>query len=93
MVGRRYVALLADVFIIIGMIVIGTAGRMDVAIGGSAIAGVGGALAELAAFAGIAELAPVRRRGTYLGTALLFNLPFCASQAYGIYLLSFCVDC
>ena len=65
------------------MILIGTAGRIDVAIGGSAIAGVGGALAELAGFAGIAEIAPVRSRGTYLGTALLFNLPFCASQAYG----------
>jgi hypothetical protein len=78
--------------IILGMIVIGTAQRMDVAIGGSAIAGVGGALAELVGFSGIAEIAPIRHRGTYLGTALLFNLPFCASQAYGR--LSSCLtDC
>lgn len=83
LVGRRYIALLGSGFIIIGMIVVGTAQRMDVAIGGTAIAGVGGALAELVGFAGIAELAPVRSRGKYLGTALLFSLPFSASQTYG----------
>ena len=83
LIGRRYVALLGSAFIIIGMIVVGTAKRMDIAIGGTAVAGVGGALAELVGFAGIAELAPVRRRGMYLGTALLFSLPFGASQTYG----------
>ena len=83
LMGRRYLALLGAAFIIIGMIVVGTAKRMDVAIGGTAITGVGGALAELVGFAGIAELAPVRSRGKYLGTALLFSLPFSASQAYG----------
>ena len=83
LIGRRYVAILADVFIIWGMILVGTAKNINVAIGGSAVTGVGGALAELAGFAGIAEIAPVKHRGTYLGTALLFNLPFTATQAYG----------
>jgi len=67
------------------MIVVGTAHRMDVAIGGTAIVGVGGGLAELVGFAGIQELAPVRSRGKYMGTAFLFNLPFGAAQAYGTF--------
>lgn len=83
LVGRRYLALLGSAFIIIGMVVVGTAERMDVAIGGTTVAGVGGAFAELVGFAGIAELAPVRKRGTYLGTAFLFSLPFGACQTYG----------
>jgi hypothetical protein len=65
------------------MIVVGTAHRMDVAIGGTAIVGVGGGLAELVGFAGIQEMAPVKSRGKYMGTAFLFNLPFGAAQAYG----------
>ena len=85
LIGRRYVALSGSALIIIGMIVVGTAQRMDVAIGGTVIVGVGGGLAELVGFAGIAELAPVRSRGKYLGTAFLFNLPFGAAQAYGIF--------
>jgi MFS family permease len=94
LIGRRYVALLGSSLITLGMIIVGTAQRMDVAIGGTAIVGVGGGLAELVGFAGyltkiylliesIAELAPVRKRGLYLGTAFLFNLPFGAAQAYG----------
>jgi len=58
LVGRRYVALSGSVLIMTGMLVIGTAERMDVAIGGSAIVGVGGAFAELVGFAGISELYP-----------------------------------
>jgi MFS family permease len=94
LIGRRYVALLGSSLITLGMIIVGTAQRMDVAIGGTAIVGVGGGLAELVGFAGyltniylliesIAELASVRKRGLYLGTAFLFNLPFGAAQAYG----------
>lgn len=83
LLGRRYVAILADIFIIWGLIMVGFAQTINIAIAGSAVTGVGGALAELAGFAGIAEIAPVRHRGTYLGTALLFNLPFTGAQAYG----------
>lgn len=67
------------------MIVVGTAQKIEVAIGGTALVGVGGGVAELIGFAGIAEMAPVRSRGKYLGTAFLFNLPFGAAQAYGIF--------
>jgi MFS family permease len=87
LLGRRYIALIGSAFIIIGMIVVGSAQRIEVAIGGTALVGVGGGVAELIGFAGIAELAPVRSRGKYLGTAFLFNLPFGAAQAYGMPLL------
>jgi MFS family permease len=83
LIGRRYVALLGSALIIIGMIVVGTARRMDVAIGGTAIVGVGGGLAEVVGCAGILEMAPVKSRGKYMGTVFLFNLPFAAAQAYG----------
>src|SRR5262249_32675176 len=75
--------LIGPCLIIIGMTTIGTAHRMDVAIGGSAIAGVGGALAEIAAVAGLLELAPAKSRGKYIGMALLPNLPFGATLTYG----------
>jgi MFS family permease len=83
LIGRRYVALLGALFVCIGMIVVGTAHRMDVAIGGMAIAGVGAGLGELVGAAGISELAPVKSRGKYIGLAFLLILPFSASAAYG----------
>jgi MFS family permease len=82
--GRRYVALLGAAFVMVGMIVVGTAHRMDVAIGGMALAGVGAGLSELIAAAGVAELAPVVQRGKYIGIIFLLILPFSASAAYGI---------
>jgi MFS family permease len=84
LIGRRYVGLVGSAFLCIGLIVIGTAKRMPVAIGGFALQGVGGAFAELVGFSGITELAPVVGRGKYMGLALIFSLPFCAGQAYGI---------
>ena len=83
LVGRRYAALLGPCIIIVGLIVVGTAHRIDVAIGGSAMAGVGGALAEIIGTAGLLELAPVMSRGKYFGTAILVDLPFGAALTYG----------
>jgi MFS family permease len=84
LIGRRYVALLGAGLVVVGMIVVGTAHRMNVAIGGMAIAGAGAGLAELIGAAGVAELAPVKARGKYIGTIFLLILPFSASAAYGI---------
>jgi hypothetical protein len=81
--GRRYVALIGAALVCIGMIIVGTAHRMDVAIGGMAVAGAGAGLGELVAAAGVAELAPVRNRGYYIGAIFLLILPFSASAAYG----------
>jgi len=84
LLGRRYVALLGALLVVVGMIVVGTAHQMPVAIGGMAVAGAGAGLAELIGAAGVAELAPVRYRGFYIGTIFLLILPFSASAAYGI---------
>lgn len=84
LIGRRYVALLGAALVVIGMIIVGTAHQMDVAIGGMAIAGAGAGLSELIGAAGVAELAPVRSRGKYIGTIFLLILPFAASAAYGL---------
>ena len=65
------------------MIIVGTAHRIDVAIGGMAISGVGAGLAEVIGTAGVAELAPVGKRGWYVGTIYLMILPFAASSGYG----------
>ena len=89
LIGRRYVALLGAGLVVIGMIIVGTAHQMDVAIGGMAIAGAGAGLSELIGAAGVAELAPVRSRGKYIGTIFLLILPFAASAAYGLPLFWF----
>lgn len=84
LIGRRSIALLGSALVIVGMIIVGTANRMPVAIGGMALAGVGGAFAEIIGLSGIAELVPVNRRGLYLGTAFTILLPFGACSVYGL---------
>ena len=65
------------------MTVVGTAQRMDVAIGGTSLVGVGAGLAEVVASAGVMELVPVRARGKYVGLLFIMYLPVCGCQAYG----------
>jgi MFS family permease len=84
LIGRRHATLLASAFVCIGCIVVGTAHRMDVAIGGSALTGIGSGLAETVGTAGLLELAPAKSRGLYMGCALLCDLPFGAALTYGI---------
>lgn len=67
------------------MIVVGTAHRMPVAIGGMALAGVGAGIALPIGIAGIVELVPVNQRGLYLGTVYLVFTCVAASPAYGVY--------
>jgi MFS family permease len=83
LIGRRYVSLLGALLVCIGMIIVGTAHKMSVAIGGMAVAGAGAGLSELIGAAGVSELAPVKHRGAYIGTVFLLILPFSASAAYG----------
>jgi MFS family permease len=83
LLGRRPVALLGAGLVIVGVIVTGLAERVEVAIGGMAIVGVGAGLAEVVAGAAVAEMAPVKSRGKYMGTAFLVILPFGASSTYG----------
>src|SRR5438045_9141728 len=56
LIGRRYVLLCGSALVIIGMFIVGLAGRMDVAIGGMAITGIGGAFEVLMGAAGVYEV-------------------------------------
>lgn len=84
LIGRRYPAVFGTVLVIIGMVVVGTAHQMNVAIGGMAIAGVGAGICQTLGIAGIAELVPVNQRGRYIGTVFMLFSPMAASTAYGI---------
>ncbi|KAF7898278.1 hypothetical protein EAF00_004724 [Botryotinia globosa] len=77
--GRRYVALLGALFIIVGMIVCSAAQTMNIFIGGMAIAGIGAGINELTALAATAELAPTSKRGKYVAILVFTILPFCPS--------------
>jgi hypothetical protein len=52
LVGRRYIALLGCILLVVGMVLIGTAHEIGRAIGGMALAGVGAGIGELTALAG-----------------------------------------
>lgn len=79
MFGRRVVAAVGQMLLIIGPIVVATATTMNTAIGGQVISGLGAGLNELIALAGTAELVPSRKRGTYVGAVVFTILPFCPS--------------
>ena len=83
LVGRRYIAIAATVIIIVGMVVVGTAHRMAVAIIGMALGGMGGGIGGTVAVAAVLEMVPVNMRGRYLGTIFLIFLPMAPSVAYG----------
>jgi MFS family permease len=77
--GRRYVALFGSLLLVIGNIVTATADTMNIFIAGMAINGAGAGLNELTALAVTAELAPTRKRGTYVAVLIFTILPFCPS--------------
>lgn len=81
--GRRYVAIIGAMFIIIGMIVSSTAHEMNVFIGGMTIAGAGAGINELTALAAVSEMAPTSKRGKYVAILIFTIVPFCPSVLYG----------
>jgi MFS family permease len=91
-IGRRYVALLGCTLVMVGMVIVGTAHRMPVAIGGMSLVGTGAGLSEVIGTAGVAELAPVKSRGKYVGLIYTLIYPFAASAGYGILVGVFVVD-
>lgn len=91
LIGRRYPAIFGTILIIVGMAVVGTAHRMDVAIGGMAIGGVGAGVCQTIGLSGIAELVPVNQRGRYIGTVFMLFSPMAASTAYCISPIDFAV--
>ncbi|KAI9670886.1 MAG: hypothetical protein M1817_003771 [Caeruleum heppii] len=79
LIGRRYVAIIGAAFLILGMIVCGTAQTMNNFICGMALSGVGAGINELTALAAVSEMAPVRKRGKYVAALIFTVAPFCPS--------------
>ncbi|KAJ5101119.1 hypothetical protein N7456_007171 [Penicillium angulare] len=79
LLGRRYVAIIGACFIVIGMIVCSTAHTMNIFIAGMAIAGAGAGVNELTALAATSEMAPTRKRGSYVAVLIFTIVPFCPS--------------
>jgi MFS family permease len=84
LIGRRWVALSGLILIIGGLLIIGLAETMAVAIGGNALVGVGSGLAEMIGFAGTLETIPVKSRGKIIGILFLLYIPICACGTFGI---------
>ncbi|TLD26183.1 gb [Venturia nashicola] len=80
--GRRYVAIFGAFLLIIGNIVTSTAHTMNTFIAGMAIAGAGAGINELTSLAVASELAPTKKRGTYVAALIFTILPFCPSVVY-----------
>ncbi|KAI5853600.1 putative MFS drug efflux pump [Tricharina praecox] len=79
LVGRRYVSLLGAGFLILGMVVASTAKTMNIFICGMTLSGVGAGINELTALAATSELAPTRKRGTYVAVLIFTIVPFAPS--------------
>ncbi|CCX09243.1 MFS drug efflux pump [Pyronema domesticum] len=83
LVGRRYVSLIGAAFLMVAMIISSTAKTMNIFICGMTLAGVGAGICELTALAVTSELAPVRKRGTYVAVLIFTIVPFCPSVLWG----------
>jgi MFS family permease len=83
LIGRKWVALTGLLFVIWGMLLVGLAQRIEIAIGGTALVGIGAGLAELIASAGVMESVPVHKRGTYVGVLVLLYTPVMGCSAFG----------
>jgi hypothetical protein len=93
--GRRWVAIIGAMFVVLGMIVSSTAKAMnpfigqptkpsrrihtDAITGGMTLAGIGAGILELTALAVTSELAPTRKRGKYVAILVFTIIPFCPS--------------
>lgn len=80
--GRKKVAMFGQIVLMIGPILVSTATRIEVAIGGQVISGLGAGLNELIALAGTSEIVPVRKRATYVGIIVFTIIPFAPSPLW-----------
>ncbi|KAK4232363.1 major facilitator superfamily domain-containing protein, partial [Podospora fimiseda] len=82
LLGRRWVAMIGSLLIIVGQAVCGSAHSIAIFILGMGISGMGTGINELTALAGTAELVPVAKRGYYISLLILTMLPFMPSVMY-----------
>jgi MFS family permease len=83
LIGRRYVALIGSLMLVVAMVVCSTAKVMNTFIGGMTIAGMGAGICELTALAATSELAPTRKRGKYVAVLVFTIIPYCPSVLWG----------
>ncbi|KAF8247960.1 MFS general substrate transporter [Wilcoxina mikolae CBS 423.85] len=79
LLGRRYVSLIGAGFLMLGMVVASTADTMNIFICGMTFSGMGAGICELTALAVTSELAPARKRGTYVAVLVFTIVPFAPS--------------
>lgn len=82
LLGRRYVAMLGSVLLVLGTIVCSTAKNINIFIAGMVFNGLGAGINELIALAGTGELVPTAKRGAYVGAIVFTIVPFCPSVLY-----------
>jgi len=82
LLGRRVLALVSSILIIVGQAVCGFAQDMSAFIGGMVVTGVGTGISELTVIAGVSELVPVAKRGYYLALVTLSVIPYMPSVMY-----------
>lgn len=80
--GRRICLSLGIAFNIAGIILFGTAQSFGQAVGAQALSGIGSVIQEMTAIAAIAELVPMRRRGSYLALPPLMTSFFAPAVLY-----------
>jgi len=57
--------------------------KTDMYPAGMVFSGVGAGINELTALAAVSEMAPTRKRGTYVAVLIFTIVPFCPSVLYG----------
>lgn len=82
LIGRRYIAIIGTLLIILGQIVCSTAHTMNTFIAGMTITGAGAGINELTSLAATSEMAPTAKRGTYIALLIFTLLPFCPSVVW-----------
>ncbi|KAI5358326.1 putative major facilitator transporter Str1/Tri12, major facilitator superfamily [Septoria linicola] len=84
LMGRRNIALIGTLFLLISCAVQATADSLGQAIAAQAIGGMGAGMAELVALAGVAEITPARWRGVTLSLVTFSIVPFMPQLLYTI---------
>lgn len=80
--GRKPVAMVGQILLVIGPIVTATANEMNIAIAGMVFSGAGAGLNELISLAATGEMVPTGKRGLYVGAVVLTILPFAPSVVW-----------
>lgn len=80
--GRRWTVIAGAGLLVLGNILLATAQNFVAALFGMTFAGIGAGICEMVAYAGIAEITPVKRRGMTIALVTFSILPFCPYVLY-----------